>query len=276
MSNEITGVNRGFVSLPSPQDVPFVPLPIAGLPDDVRVKILSLDAESGACSLLVEMPRSVSTKKGFHSGDVEIFVIEGELKIENAVLTPRCYSYIPAGMVYHGLETKTGCTALFFFDRSPDFTESDESKPDAKLETYIANKNYYEESWGVSNSRDNLKAPPPLFLKELRSDEETGARTWITGVISGHPRYAWEVCPMWGEGFLLEGAYTIAECLSQEKQTITYQPGGYFFRPSGIAHAGPQSGPNGYAIWLFRSPITPQAEFYNQEECPNISRQNDK
>lgn len=271
MSNEISGINRGFVSLPNPQEVPFVPLPIAGLPDDVRVKILSLDTESGACSLLVEMPQSSREEKGFHSGDVEIFVLEGELKIEDVILTPRCYSFIPAGMAYAGLETKTGCTALFFFDKSPDFVQAKESKPDAKLDTYIANKNYYEESWDVSK-RDNLKAPPPLFLKELKSDEGTGARTWITGVIGGHPRYAWEVCPMWCEGFLLEGAYTITECLPQEEQLITYQPDGYFFRPAGIAHAGPQSGPNGYAIWLFRSPITPQAEFYNQEECPNLNK----
>lgn len=270
MSNETSGSNRGFVSLPNPQDVPFVPLPIQGLPDGVRVKILSLDNQSGACTLLIEMPpESSRAERGFHTSDVEIFVIEGELNIADATLTSRCYSFIPAGMVYTPIETKTGCTALFFFNTSPNFTVSNKSAPKAKVETFIACKNYYEEGWDVSNTRDEFKSSPPLFLKVLRQDETTGARTWITGVIGGHPRYAWQVHPMWREGFLLEGEYTIAECLPQGKQVVAYKGGGYFFRPANIAHVGPESGPNGYAIWLFRSPKILQARIYDQDECPN-------
>lgn len=273
MSKETSGINRGFVSLPNPQDVPFVPLPIQGLPDGVRVKILSLDASSGACTLLVEMSRNLSRlEKGFYTSDLEIFVLDGELKIGEKVLTSRCYGFIPAGMAYAPVETREGCTALFFFDRSPDFTVSDKSKPKAKVETYIGCKSYYEEGWDVGNVRDDFKSSPPLFLKVLRQDEETGARTWITGVIGGHPRYAWQVHPMWREGFLLEGEYTIAECLQQGKQVVTYQPDGYFFRPANIPHVGPESGPNGYAIWLFRSPNMLQARIYDQDECPNLNK----
>jgi hypothetical protein len=273
MSNEMSGANRGFVSLPNPQEIPFVPLAIQGLPDGVRVKILSLENQSGACSLLVEMPPQTSrTKRGFHTSDVEIFVIDGELKIGDAVLSSRCYSFIPAGMVYAPVETEKGCTALFFFNTGPDFTESDRSTSQAKIGTFIACKNYYEEGWEVGNLRDEFKSSPPLFLKVLRQDEATGARTWITGVIGGHPRYAWQVHPMWREGFLLEGEYTIAECLLQGKQTVTYQYGGYFFRPANIAHVGPESGPNGYAIWLFRSPKMLQARIYDQDECPNLNK----
>jgi hypothetical protein len=270
MSNETSGINRGFVSLPSPQDVPFVPLPIEGLPEGVSVKILSLDVESGACSLLVEMAANSSRKeKGFHSGALEIFVLEGELSFGETVLTSRCYTYIPARTAYGAIETTNGCTALFFFDKSPDFTSSDESTLKAEIGNYVVYKNYYEEVWEVSKLRDKF-APPPLFLKVLNENKETGARTWITGVISGHPRYAWEVQAAWEEGFLLEGEYTIEECLPEGRQTIIYQPGGYFFRPAFIAHAGPQSGPTGYAIWLFRSPENLQARIYDQEECPTV------
>jgi hypothetical protein len=273
MSNETSGINRGFVSLPNPQDVPFVPLPIEGLPDGVRVKILSLDVESGACSLIVEMPaNSIREKKGFHSGALEIFLLEGELTVGETVLTSRCYTYIPAWMAYGAIETTNGCTALFFFDKSPDFTPSEESTLKSEIGNHVAYKNYYEEVWDVSKLRDSFKAPPPLFLKVLKEDKETGARTWITGVISGHPRYAWEVHSAWEEGFLLEGEYTIEECLSEGTQTIVYQPGGYFFRPAFIAHAGPQSGPNGYAIWFFRSPNMLQARIYDQDECPNLNK----
>jgi hypothetical protein len=101
----------------------------------------------------------------------------------------------------------------------------------------------------------------------LRQDEETGARTWIAGVLSGHPDYTWETHPTWEEGYLLEGEYRLAECLDGKSRAGIYTPGSYFFRPSGIPHVGPEAGAKGYAVWLFRTPAELNVKLLDKSAC---------
>ncbi len=144
---------------------------------------------------------------------------------------------------------------------------SNESKPGSKLDQSIEYKNYFDAPWALGATRAQSKTPPPLLIKVLRQDEQTGARTWIPGVLSGHPSYTWERHPTWKESYLLEGEYRLAECLNGKSKVGLYTPGGYFFRPAGLAHVGPSAGAKGYAIWLFRTPAKLDVEFLEKTAC---------
>ena len=57
------------------------------------------------------------------------------------------------------------------------------------------------------------------------------------------------------------GPYRLVECLSQGQVKSDYLPGGYFYRPAGIVHSGPESGPLSEVLWLLRSPTGLDVEF---------------
>ncbi|MBO0719570.1 MAG: DUF4437 domain-containing protein [Blastocatellia bacterium] len=268
-SKDTAGAERGFVKFINQQDRPWKEFRVRGVASGLKAKILSRDPKTGAVSLLLSYPPGWRSRadSNYHSGDEEIFVLEGDLTIGERTLTDRCYSFIPAGMAHGPISTGNGCLALTFFSREPDVIASHESKPGSKLGRSIEYKNYFDEPWTLDANRAQSKTPPPLLIKVLRQDEQTGARTWIAGVLAGHPNYTWEKHQTWEEGYLLEGEYRLAECVNGKSNTSVYTPGGYFFRPAGQAHLGPNAGARGYAIWLFRSPAMLDVELLNKMAC---------
>jgi len=266
---DTSGAGRGFAGFINQQDLPWEEFRVKGAPSGLKAKTLSRDPKTGAVSLLLSYPPGWRSRanSNYHSGNEEIFVLEGDLTIGGRTLTDRCYSFIPAGMTHGPISTRNGCLALTFFDQEPDVIASNESKPDAKLDQSVEYKNYFDESWALGSLRAKSKTPPPLLIKVLRQDEQTGARTWVAGVLSGHPNYTWETHPTWEEGYLLEGEYRLAECLNGKSKEGVYTPGSYFFRPAGLAHVGPNAGARGYAIWLFRTPAKLEAQFLEKTAC---------
>jgi hypothetical protein len=74
----------------------------------------------------------------------------------------------------------------------------------------------------------------------------------------------WEVHSMVEEGYVMEGDYVLAECLPDRTVVGDYVQGGYFWRPGGIPHSGPESGPRNGVIWLQRSAVALDVVFYQQ------------
>jgi len=266
---DTTGKGRGFVGFINQQDLPWEEFQVKGVASGLKAKTLSRDPKTGAVSLLLYYPPGWRSRadSNYHSGDEEVLVLEGDLTIGKRTLTDRCYSFIPAGMAHGPISARNGCLALTFFDQEPDVIASSESKPGSKLDRSIEYKNYFDEPWALGDTRAKSKTPPPLLIKVLRQDEQTGARTWIAGVLSGHPNYTWETHPTWEEGYLLEGEYHLAECLNGKSRAGVFTPGSYFFRPAGLPHVGPNAGAKGYAIWLFRTPAELEAQFLDKTAC---------
>jgi hypothetical protein len=103
-----------------------------------------------------------------------------------------------------------------------------------------------------------------LRVMHLKKDPFTTARTWYVRLGAGM-KMPWEVHSMVEEGFLIEGAYQLAECLPTRTVLGRYAAGGYFWRPGGIPHSGPESGPEGAVIWLQRSPVALDVSLF--EKC---------
>jgi hypothetical protein len=266
---DTSGAGRGFTGFINQQDLPWEEFRVKGVPSGLKAKTLSRDPKTGAVSLLLSYPPGWRSRadSNYHSGAEEIFVLEGDLTVGGRTLTDRCYSFIPGGMAHGPISTKNGCLALTFFDREPDVIASKESRPGSKIDRAIEYKSYYDEPWALGSTRAKSKNLPPLLVKVLRQDEQTGARTWIAGTLSGHPDYTWETHPTWEEGYLLEGEYLLAECIDGKSKAGVYTPGGYFFRPAGQPHVGPDAGAKGYAIWLFRTPAELDVKYLEKTAC---------
>src|SRR5262245_43083368 len=96
---DTAGNERGFVGLTNQQDLPWEEFRVKGVASGLKAKTLSRNPKTGAVSLLISFPpgwRS-SAESLYHSGDEEIFLLEGDLTIGKRTLTSRCYTFIPAG-----------------------------------------------------------------------------------------------------------------------------------------------------------------------------------
>ncbi len=89
------------------------------------------------------------------------------------------------------------------------------------------------------------------WIKELRKDPGSGARTWLLRLDAG-VSIAWQSTSAAREGYLLAGQYRHSECHLGEAQTGDYLPGGYFYRPADTVNGGPGSMAIAETTWLLR------------------------
>ncbi len=106
-----------------------------------------------------------------------------------------------------------------------------------------------------------------LRIKHLRGDTASGPRTFLVHIAPGLG-VPWEIHSTAEEGYLLDGEYRLAECLPTGRRDFNYDSGGYFYRPAGLVHSGPDSTATSAAgaTWLIRTPRVLDATFY--PKCP--------
>ncbi len=183
-------------------------------------------------------------------------ILNGSLSWDDQLLAEHDYVYLPpqAGTA-ELVAGSDGAQFLLFRDPPTDL---------ADRQTRILKAS--EQAWrpGVVAQEDTGQALA-LEVKDLLWIESSGQRTWL---LRAGPDLSvpWEIHQGVEEGFLLEGDYRIGECLPQGEVTGDYAAGGYFYRPGGIVHSGPQSGSQGGALWLLRTPTRLSVDFV--DGCP--------
>ena len=203
--------------------------------------LLSEDVVSGACSLLLRYPPgwTCGHVERLHA-DEEVFILSGELRVAGTRLVLGDYAYWPAGFGRHEMLTRSGCTALTFFERAPRASTRDcydQNELIVRLSTA-------DMPWRAP-SDESLDAGR-VTRKVLKETALDGGRTWLLKIdadsdpfeINGVERH-----PCVEEMFLLEGDMAMT--------CGTMRPGDYFWRPPMIAH-GPMGTRNGF-LGFFRA-----------------------
>ena len=81
--------------------------------EGIFVKSLRYDKlTQRSTTILLKFEAGASYPYHNHPAGEELFILEGQAVIENALLTAGDYLYTPAGFK-HGVKTATGCTILF-------------------------------------------------------------------------------------------------------------------------------------------------------------------
>lgn len=200
-----------------------------------------------------------SDSAGYFASDIELFVHRGLVRIGQHELGFRDYARIPAGAVIGDLHAVENSEVLFYSTGDRTWTPTDRSPDPAAIEV----ARYETLPWKGGEVSREAGEDIPLRIKHYRNDPVTGARTFI--VASGpDAEVPWERHSMVEEGFLIEGDYQLAECLPEGKAVGNYQVGGYFYRPPGIVHSGPDSFTRRGAMWLIRTPAALDVEFFTE------------
>ncbi|MBL8629750.1 MAG: cupin domain-containing protein [Rhodospirillaceae bacterium] len=222
-----------------------------GLPgaarDDVDVKILSQDNESGEMSLLVRYPAGWSRPEPEKiAAEEEMYVLDGAITINGHTYKRDSYMCLPQHFTRTNAVSETGCVALTFFDAVPA-----ESKPGATPNSkapHVEGLDVYAMRW------DSKVADPSLEWmgnrrKVLRMDPEHNQKA--TFIISTPPHIYPEnwACPTLThpcaeESFMLSG-----DMIGPHGRMTT---GSYFWRPAEIAHGPFGTRDGGMSLIRFR------------------------
>ncbi|MGP1281553.1 MAG: cupin domain-containing protein [Parasphingopyxis sp.] len=201
---------------------------------------LSFDA---AASFRVDPPAQLT----------EIYVERGAMALSGRRLAAGDYMRIPAGSATGITGVVEGTRLLLFRDPGPG----------SGAATTVSGA---ERPWRTGDVAREAGAAAPLYIRDLYEDAETGARTFLVRLAAG-VSVPWEIHSTAEEGYLLDGDYRLAECLPSGRRDYDYMPGGYFYRPAGVMHSGPDSTTTTGATWLIRTPRTLDALFY--PACPS-------
>ena len=78
--------------------VPFKRMTLPGFKKGMHYKVLSMDTDTGACSLTVKFETGYRLPPGMSYSELEIYILSGSIKYGDTVYKPGHYFWIPAGV----------------------------------------------------------------------------------------------------------------------------------------------------------------------------------
>jgi hypothetical protein len=210
------------------RDVSFKKMTLPGFPPGMQYKMLSIDKDTGACTMTVQFDAGYAQPPGFSLSDVELLVMEGWLRVGNQRCGPGHYFFVPAGVSLPAFQTDVGCLALFMYNQSePSFEESDEDNDGANRAGLIQVQSYDNMPWQVPTLFPATE--PGCLIKVLRLDEQSHAMSFLYCMVPGfwqdnisYHDVAEEAYHIWGTSWIM--------------QFGDLPTGGYFWRPPYINH----------------------------------------
>lgn len=221
----------------------------ASLPG-TRAKPLFVDGRRGVSSLLLTLPPDWEWNAGGAPGkSIEIYVLEGEIRLDDLTLQPGNYAYLPPGSTSLPMSTAAGARLLWFLD---------DADPQAVIRTPLFMSREVVPWQPLPGGADDT-----VQRKVLRADPGSGATTALVSFPQGGARGEWRASSVPVEGYLLSGDFRVSVCMGGEVLTGEYEPGGYFRQPAGtVVGTASQSG----AVWLIRQPARAALTFH--DGCP--------
>ncbi|NEP59525.1 MAG: DUF4437 domain-containing protein [Symploca sp. SIO2G7] len=211
---------------------------VAGLWEEHLTRILSYDTETGGSTELVEWRHNEERDCGYFNCNVEIFVLNGELRIGKFRLGHYTYGFIPEGVCLEPWTVQEKTTALWMSDSRPSFVNSQEDAPGAKRQAYIPCMSSESIPW---SSTITPGFPTGAMRKNLRQGLPEGSSVWLLGCLPQFATNFVEYHPLYEEHFVLQGSITT------DAGKLT--PGCYFWRP-GLNPHGPTYTETGYFAFV--------------------------
>ncbi len=201
---------------------------LPGFPAGMRYRMLSLDTDTGACTMGVRYEAGYRRPPGFSYADMELLIMDGEMQVGEQRCAHGYYFFVPAGVALPAMHSPQGCEALLMYNTgAPSFEESDSDHPLADRSLYGAVDSYAGLEWSVPTFRPRTASG--CMLKLLHYHPRTEALSFLYCMtpdfyqdnISYHD-CAEESYHLWGTSWMM--------------QFGDLPTGGYFWRPAYINH----------------------------------------
>lgn len=237
---------RPWIEFVQSQMLPWRSDDLWGVRPGIECKVLSLDPEGGACSLLVRYPAGWQPgRAAASSADEEFLVLAGALSIGPHVYREYAYAHLPAGYERGPMSCESGAVVLTFFSRQPALSEAAPFDPSRLVEHLDAFQVPYTGNF-------HPEFPPGAGRKRLYEDPVSHDQSWILGTLPMRWAERAEVHPVVEEMYLLSG--------ESHGNRGVMRPGAYFWRPPEIPH-GPYGTLTGN-LYFFRTQGGPLSTRY--------------
>lgn len=225
-------LERGHIEFIQSQLLPWRRIGHGLARPDAEYKMLSRDPADGACSILVRYPVGWSRFGPEHIlADEEFYILEGSLEMDGHVYPADSYAFLPAGWTRHAMRSPRGCVLIAFYDREPVLVPHAGDGTAERSPRAIPHLDLRAMPWDMTLNDPNLRHLG-IGRKNLRTDPETGERSFLSLILP-------QAVPPGGQGPqeihpVVEECYMLAGDITGPHGTM--YPGGYFWRPAGIAH----------------------------------------
>lgn len=211
------------------RDVAFKKMRLPGFSPGMSYKMLSMDNETGACTMTTQLDSGYSQPPGFSWSEWEMIVIEGELQFAGRTARKGHYFYVPAGYAMPAISSEKGALALMMFNTGePSLVEATDHHPLCQTNLYHDVDSFMDIPWGPGNVVKPSVASG-VMIKLLNFNPISYAMTFLYCMtpaffqdnISYHD-CAEESYHLWGTSWMM--------------QFGEVPTGGYFWRPAYINH----------------------------------------
>jgi hypothetical protein len=211
------------------RDVDFKKMTLPGFGPGMNYKMLSLDTDSGACTMTVQFDGGYEQPPSVCRSDYELLIMEGGLQVGEMDCGPGYYFFVPKGVAMPAFSTRQGCLALMMYnDTEPNIEESDQDIEGADRSGLVQVNSYENMSW-VTGLNIFPATAPGCLLKLLHYDQRTHAMSFLYCMVPGfwqdnisYHDCAEEAYHIWGTSWMM--------------QFGDLPTGGYFWRPAFINH----------------------------------------
>lgn len=211
------------------RDVAFKKMRLPGFSPGMSYKMLSMDNETGACTMTTQLDSGYSQPPGFSWSEWEMIVIEGELQFAGKTARKGHYFYVPAGYAMPAISSEKGALALMMFNTGePSLVEATDHHPLCQTNLYHDVDSFMDIPWAPGNVVKPSVASG-VMIKLLNFNPISYAMTFLYCMtpaffqdnISYHD-CAEESYHLWGTSWMM--------------QFGEVPTGGYFWRPAYINH----------------------------------------
>lgn len=215
---------------------------IHGLEGRPAAWILSRDGSGPSTRLLEVPPGWGASRSGSFTGDVELFLLSGQVEADGHLLGAGALWSAREGTRIGGLGSAGGATLLLFSGAPLRFMPGEGQEDPDRPDPVVAG----ERGWTQMPD-----APPNTRQRELAPSLRGGVFRQTAAVDLGLD--AWYVEDEPTEVFVLEGVWQEASRLRDGPAVVEYARGGYFYRPAGVWHGGVRTGTSTVALLLVRA-----------------------
>ena len=207
-----------------------------------RQRNLSYDEENGAASTRVVFDKAWSRPSGYHHADVEWYVLEGQVKLGERVLSKGSYFRAPAGLCVPALQAAAGTDVLIFREYgdwgfSPSVKDRSKFVPrggntastePGELTIVDTGRQEWLPNLYEGDTQRFLKLKPLYIDPSSPDDNNTGFVTLVAWAPPGWSDNRMVHHPVFEEAYSLDGhmVYNFG----------SIDAGTYFFRPARVKH----------------------------------------
>lgn len=222
-------LNRPYIEFIQAQLVPWRRIAPGNARPDAEYKFLSRDNDTGACTAIIRYPPGWRREAVEHiAASEEFYVLEGAIEYNGKSYSFDNYGHFPGNATRTSMSTSGGAVVLTFFSEQPTFIAGE---GDEEATKNIIHLDVLHMPWDMTLNDPKL-AHLGISRKDLRKDEKTGERTFLTMILP-HSEPPGLEGPQESHP-IVEESYMISGSLTGPHGTMA--PGAYFWRPPEIPH----------------------------------------